>query len=98
MTSASDYQTPAVLLSLEMTTEHILGLLIEERDRLNRAIAALGEPGSAAAVKRAVHPAAAVKAAGNPTGQRRKRTAAEKRAQSLRMKAFWAKRRKEAAK
>jgi hypothetical protein len=85
-----------------MATEHIVALLVAERDRLTRAIDALqgpakrrGRPPRAAAAA----PVAAVSSA--PTakakqsaGGRRKRTAAEKKAASLRMKAYWAAKRK----
>ena len=69
-----------------MPTEHILELMIAERDRLNRAIEALQDSG---------------KKRGRPTGTgggRRARTAAQNKAQSERMKAYWAKRRREQAK
>jgi hypothetical protein len=80
-----------------MATEHILSLLIVERDKLNAAIAALGgatKPASSPS-KASVAPAAA------PAKTVRKRkalTSAQKKAHSERMKAFWAARRKKAAK
>jgi hypothetical protein len=83
-----------------MNTEHILALLISERDKLNRAIEALGMP-----VKRrgrppknplaAVLTTAAVKAAPK---KRRGLSPAKRKAQSERMKAYWAKRKKQSAK
>jgi len=78
-----------------MSTEHILALLISERDKLNRAIEALGAP-----VKRRGRPpknplAAAVTAAPK---KRSGMSAAKRKAQSARMKAYWAKRKKESAK
>jgi len=80
-----------------MTTEHILTLLISERDKLNRAIAALGAPAprrgrppKASAIPAAVVPAAA------PVRKRKPMTAAQKKALSVKMKAAWAKRKKEA--
>ena len=68
-----------------MPTEHILDLLVAERDRLNRAIEALQD---------------STKGRGRPpqSGGRRVRTAAQNKAQSERMKAYWAKRRREQAK
>ena len=72
-----------------MPTEHILDLLVAERDRLNRAIEAL--QGS---TKRRGRPPQS----GASTVGRRVRTAAQNKAQSERMKAYWAKRRREEAK
>jgi hypothetical protein len=78
-----------------MATEHIVSLLLAERDRLTRAIEALQGP-----AKRRGRPprAAAAPAASGPAKakprKRRKLTAAEKKAASERMKAFWAARRK----
>ena len=74
-----------------MATDHIVSLLLAERDRLTRAIDALQGP----AKRRGRPPGAAagpVKA--KPARKRRKLTAAEKKAASERMKAFWAARRK----
>lgn len=80
-----------------MATEHIVSLLLAERDRLTRAIDALqgpakrrGRPPRAAAAA----PAASSPAKAKPARKRRKLTAAEKKAASERMKAFWAARRK----
>ena len=80
-----------------MATEHILALLVSERDKLNRAIEALGTP-----LKRrgrppknpldAVVSAAVVKAAPK---KRRALSPAKRKAQSERMKAYWANRRKQ---
>lgn len=80
-----------------MNTEQILALLISERDKLNRAIEALGVP-----VKRRGRPpknplgtvAAPVKTAAKRSGL----SPAKRKAQSERMKAYWAKRRRHAAK
>jgi len=80
-----------------MATEHILSLLIIERDKLNKAIEALGgatKPASSPS-KSSEPPAPA------PAKVVRKRkalSAAQKKAHSERMKAFWAARRKKAAK
>lgn len=74
-----------------MQTEQIVALLIAERDRLNHAIQVLQGHTSAKA--------AAPKAAPAATIQKRKpRTAAQRKAQSERMRAFWAARRKQKAK
>lgn len=86
-----------------MATEHIVALLISERDKLNRAIEALGAP-----AKRRGRPP---KQAGNeptaatgisagtaqPAGKRGW-SAAAKKAQAEKMKAYWAKRRRQTAK
>lgn len=81
---------------LTMATETILSLLIAERDKLNNAIAALGgatKPvGSPSKSSEAPAPAKAVRR------KRRPLTAAQKKAHSERMKAFWAARRKKQAK
>jgi hypothetical protein len=75
-----------------MPTEHILGLLIAERDKLNRAIEALQGP-----TKRMGRPPK--NALPTPTSQEsaqpakkrhRKFTAAQRKQQAERMKAFWA--------
>ena len=74
-----------------MNLEHILAVLISERDKLNRAIEALGNP-----VKRRgrppKNPLAALLAA--PASPAAKKTGglspAKRKAQSERMKAYWA--------
>ena len=77
-----------------MPTDNILTLLIAERDTLNRAIEAL--QGSA---KRRGRPARnAVASTPAVTNGSVGMSAAARRAQSRRMKAYWAKRRKQAAK
>jgi hypothetical protein len=83
-----------------MNTEHILALLISERDKLNRAIEALGMP-----VKRRGRPPrnplaaiATITAVSAAPKKRRGMSPAKRKAQSERMKAFWAKRKKQAAK
>jgi hypothetical protein len=81
-----------------MPTDHILTLLIAERDKLTAAIEVLqgptkrrgGPPGSRNGVSAAV--AAPKKQA------RRTFTAAQRKAQSERLKAYWAKKRKQSAK
>jgi hypothetical protein len=84
---------------LSMPTEQILALLIAERDKLNRAIEALQGP-----TKRRGRPplSAATPASTEPTQpakkNRRKFTAAQRKRQAERMKAFWAAKKKAAAK
>ena len=75
-----------------MPTEHILGLLIVERDKLNKAIEALQGP-----TKRMGRPpknplaAPTSEAPAQPAKKRhRKFTAAQRKQQAERMKAFWA--------
>ena len=73
-----------------MPTEHILALLIAERDNLNRAIEALQGP-----LKRRGRPPKHPMDIGAPvTKRRRHRTAAERKAQAEKMRAYWAKRKK----
>jgi hypothetical protein len=81
-----------MLLSRSMPTEHILALLIQERERLNRAIDALQGP-----VKRRgrppKNPLIGVLAATPKSSGARGWTAAQKKAQAARMKAYWRKKR-----
>ena len=74
-----------------MSTEHIIAMLIAERDNLNRAIDAL--QGSA---KRRGRPPKNPMAATHVIApkKKRKRSAAQRKAQAERMKAYWAKRKK----
>jgi hypothetical protein len=74
-----------------MPTDHILVLLIAERDKLNRAIEAL--QGSATQRGRSPKnpPAAATPL---PKKKRKRQSAAQRKAKSERMKAYWAARRK----
>ena len=75
-----------------MLTDQILGLLIAERDRLTRAIEALQGP-----VKRRGRPpknALASAAIAAPTKRRKRRTAAQRKAQAAKMRAYWTKRKK----
>jgi hypothetical protein len=81
-----------------MPTDHILALLIDERDKLNRAIEALQGP-----LKRRGRPpknpfTIATATAPPAPAPRRGMSAAKRKAQSLRMKAYWAKRKKNAGK
>jgi hypothetical protein len=76
-----------------MQTEQILALLVAERDRLNRAIDALGGPAKRRGRPPGSGKTVAVPVVATAPRKRRGRTAAERKAQSERMKAFWAKRR-----
>jgi hypothetical protein len=84
-----------MLGSADMPSDHIIALLIAERDKLSRAIEALQGP-----VKRRGRPPKdplAVSAPPPPAKKGRRTFTAEQRAaQAARMKAFWAKRRKAA--
>lgn len=82
-----------------MTTEHILSLLVAERDKLSKAIEALGGATKPVSVpsKSSVAPAPAP-APAKAVRKRKPLTPAQKKAHSERMKAFWAARRKKAAK
>ena len=78
-----------------MPTDHIVALLIQERDKLNVAIEALQGP-----LKRRGRPprSASVSAPAAPTAApaRKKRTfsAAQRKEQALRMKKYWAAKKK----
>jgi hypothetical protein len=75
-----------------MLVDQILHLLIGERDKLNRAIEAL--QGSA---KRRGRPPKNPLTAAAPVAKKRKRqSAARRKAQAERMKAYWAAKRKKA--
>jgi hypothetical protein len=78
-----------------MPTEHIIALLIAERDKLSRAIEALQgsakRRGRPAKIAIAATPAIAIK-----SKAKRKRSAAQRKAQAERMKAYWAAKRKKA--
>jgi hypothetical protein len=82
-----------------MNLEHILAVLISERDKLNRAIEVLGNP-----VKRRGRPpknplATILSAPASPAAKKAGGLSpAKRKAQSERMKAYWAKRKKQAAK
>jgi hypothetical protein len=82
-----------------MATEHIIGLLIAERDKLNKAIDALGGATKhvSSPSKSSVAPATAP-APAKAVRKRKALSAAQKKAHSERMKAFWAARRKKQAK
>jgi hypothetical protein len=73
-----------------MPSENIVALLVAERDRLNRAIEALQGP-----VKRRGRPRKDPSASHAPSPVkkgRRKFSAAQRKAQAARMKAYWSKR------
>jgi hypothetical protein len=76
-----------------MPTQHIIALLIAERDKLNRAIEAL--QGSA---KRRGRPPKVVADVTTSVSapKRKRRSAAQRKAQAERMKAYWAAKRKKA--
>jgi hypothetical protein len=85
-----------------MPTEHIIALLTAERDKLNRAIEALQGP-----IKKRGRPPknlliAAIAPAPTPSTPAAKRksgmSAAARKAQSQRMKAYWAAKRKKEGK
>jgi hypothetical protein len=80
-----------------MPTDHIVALLIAERDKLDRAIEVLqgtrkrrGRPPKSLSLMTQVPPSAPKK--------RKSMSAARRKAQAERMKAYWAKRKKEAVK
>jgi len=74
------------------SSEHIVGLLVQERDRLTRAIEALQGPRKRRGrPPKNPLPAHAPNAAAPKKG-RRAFTAAQRKAQGERMKAMWAKR------
>ena len=84
-----------VTLQNPMPNEHIIALLIAERDKLNRAIEAL----QGSAKRRGRPPKNPLAAAATPViaiapKKKRKRSAAQRKAQAERMKAYWASKRK----
>jgi hypothetical protein len=84
-----------------MEIQQIVSLLVSDRDRLNRAIEALRGGAKGRGRPRKNAPAAPVQNIGRPASLPRKRkrkpmTAAQRKAHSARMKAFWAARRKSA--
>jgi hypothetical protein len=88
-----------VNILVTMATEHILSLLIAERDKLNKAIEALGGTTTPVSRPSKVPDAPAPVAASVPAVRTRKPLSpAQKKKQSERMKAFWAARRKKLAK
>jgi len=85
-----------------MQTDQILGLLIQERDKLNRAIEALQGPtkrrGRPPKNSLTVSTPAAPEAAPPPKKQRRKFSAAQREAAAERMRQRWAAKKKAQAK
>jgi hypothetical protein len=85
-----------------MPIDHILALLIAERDKLNRAIEALGGTGTKRLGRPKKNPAeearATVASAPGPAKKHHMRSPAARKAQAERMKAYWAKRKKSAGK
>jgi hypothetical protein len=83
-----------------MATHYIVALLVAERDKLNRAIAELGGSAKKRRGRPPKNPYALPSLAASPRKPAKKRgggrSAAARKAQSLRMKAYWAKRRKQA--
>ena len=79
-----------------MPTEHIISLLIAERDKLNRAIDTL--QGSAKRRGRPPKNQSQTGAVAVVAPKRKRRTAAQRKAQAERMKAYWAAKRKKEAK
>jgi hypothetical protein len=77
-----------------MPTEHIVALLIQERDRLNQAIAAMTGGIVAERCGRPPKNAIAAVASVKPTKAKRSWTAAQKKAAAERMKKRWAAKRK----
>jgi hypothetical protein len=75
-----------------MPREHIVTLLVAERDQLNRAIEALQGP----AKRRGRPPKDPLATVAPPTPKKRRRifTAAQRKAQGEKMRAYWAKRKK----
>jgi hypothetical protein len=82
-----------------MPVEHIVSLLIAERDRLERAIEALQSPAKRRG-RRPKHFAAGATEPSThvPAKKKAEWSAAKRRAQGERMKAYWEKRRKAAKK
>jgi hypothetical protein len=78
-----------------MPTDHIVALLIAERDKLNRAIEALQGPKRRGRPPKNPLAAAVAPAAPTNPAKRPRRTAAQRKAQAERMKAYWAKRKKQ---
>jgi len=78
-----------------MPSEHIVALLFAERDRLTRAIEALQGPTKRRG-RPPKNPLAALATPAAPAKKgRRTFTAAQRKAQAAKMKAYWAKRKKE---
>jgi hypothetical protein len=81
-----------------MATEHILSLLIAEREKLNKAIDALGGAPKPVASPKPVKAFTPTAVTPVETKTRKALTAVQKKAHSDRMKEYWAARRKKTAK
>ena len=77
-----------------MPTDHIVALLIAERDRINRAIEALQGPMKPRG-RLPKNPGVLATTTALPRPGRKGRSAAARKAQSARMKKYWATRRKQ---
>jgi hypothetical protein len=75
-----------------MPTDHIIALIIAERDRLNRAIEALG---GIVKKRRGRPPKNPLAFSAAPVRKKRKFSAAQRKKHAARMKAYWAAKRKE---
>jgi hypothetical protein len=77
-----------------MPTEHIIALLIQERDKLNRAIEVL--QGAKRRGRPPKNPVALAGSTGNGQKKSRTFTAGQRKKQAARMKAYWAAKKKSA--
>jgi hypothetical protein len=77
-----------------MPTEQILALLIQERDKLNRAIEVL--QGTKRRGRPPKNPVALVASTGNGNKKTRTFSAAQRKKQAARMRAYWAAKKKSA--
>jgi hypothetical protein len=77
-----------------MQTDHIVALLIAERDRLNRAIEALQGPTKHRGRPRKNALLAGAEVVPQKATKKRTFTAAQRKAQAKRMKAYWAAKKK----
>ena len=84
-------------MCLVTTTDQIIALLIAERDRLNRAIDALQGPTKPRG-RPPKNPVIGGMQLSSGSPKRRGRTAAQRAAQAEKMRAYWAKRRKDSGK
>ncbi len=77
-----------------MPTEHIVALLVAERDRLSRAIEALQGPTKRRG-RPPKNPVASASLEAAPVKKRKGRTAAQRKAQAEKMRAYWAQRKRQ---
>jgi len=77
-----------------MPTEHILALLVAERDKLNRAIEVLQGARRRGRPPKNLTAAALPESTDGVPAARKGRSAAQRKAQSKRMKEYWAKRKR----